>query len=149
MKYANYLAVEVPFIILGYFESTVRLLAESSFGRYLDSLFWIYIYGPLWDFVASSWLAIVGLWDSTPVVWVRDQITGILIWLTQVTATEWLTFLAIVLFWPIILIVYIVQSIVNLLKLNNPLLETMEDLVSQVMLLTSPEEDLRTEYTNY
>ena len=134
--------------MLGYFESTVRLLVESSFGRYLDSLFWIYIYGPLWDFVASSWLAIVGLWDSTPVVWVRDQITGILIWLTQVTATEWLTFLAIVLFWPIILIVYIVQSVVNLLKLNNALLETMEDLVSQVMLLTSTE-DLRTEYTNY
>jgi hypothetical protein len=63
-----------------------------------------------------------------------------MIWLKEVTATEWLTFFAIVIFWPLILVIYIVQSIIKLFTVTDPTLSVIMDSLLSLVSLTSPED---------
>lgn len=56
------------------------------------------------------------------------------------TATEWLTFFAIVFFWPLILVIYIVQSIFKLFTVTDPTLSVIMDTLLSLVSLTSPED---------
>ena len=56
------------------------------------------------------------------------------------TATEWLTFFAIVFFWPLILVIYIVKSLISLFAVANPVLSVIIDPLLSLVSLTSPED---------
>jgi hypothetical protein len=70
----------------------------------------------LFDVIMSTINAIYGFTISAPAKWTIKQIEAIINWLVTRTTNDWLTFLSVVLFWPIILIVYIVQSLIELFK---------------------------------
>jgi len=42
-----------------------------------------------------------------------------MIWLSERTAKDWLNFVGFLLLWPVVLIIYIVQTIQNLFKLSG------------------------------
>jgi hypothetical protein len=66
------------------------------------------IFYPLWEFLVTYWYSIIGYYNSKPSQYVRGKILEVIDWLRQVTASQWLGFFAIVFFWPIILIIYII-----------------------------------------
>ena len=53
--------------------------------------------------------AIEGYFEFSSVRWVNGKIWKAVMWLREVTATEWLILLAAVVFWPVILVIYIVN----------------------------------------
>jgi hypothetical protein len=85
-------------------------------------------------------MGIVGFYNSSSVRWARGKIKEAIIWLREVTATEWLTFFAIVFFWPLIIVIYIVQSIMGLFKVNDPIFSVLIDSLLSFLSLISPED---------
>ena len=100
----------------------------------MDDLFWLSIYGTIWDILWAFIYSIVGLAESKPFEWVRDLIISGIGWIRQASAADWLSIITVVLFWPVILIVYLVQSVLKLFKTSDPIVsmltETLMSLIS-------------------
>jgi hypothetical protein len=88
----------------------------------------------------STIIAIIGYYNSSSVRWVRGKLYELIIWLRGVTATEWLTFIAILIFWPLILLIYIVQSIMSMLKMSEPMVSVIIDPLYSFVYLISPDD---------
>ena len=85
-------------------------------------------------------MAWIGFFDSSSVRWVTSRVKEVITWLRGVTATEWLTFFAILFFWPLILVIYIVQSIISLFKVSEPMFSVIFDPLLSFMSLISPDD---------
>ena len=149
VRYILYSITEIPFIMLGYLTAQVTMLRSSGFVKFLEKLFWESIFGPIWELLLATITAIEGYFESSSVRWVRGKIWEAVMWLREVTATEWLTFLAAVVFWPVILVAYIVQSIISLFKMTDPALSAIIDPLLSLMSLISPEDIDSSKVTTY
>ena len=117
-----------------------EILKSTRFIKFIPEFLWAYISGPLLEMPRATITAIVGLYNSSSVRWVRGKLYELIIWLRGVTATEWLTFLAVLIFWPVILLIYIVQSITSLLKVSDPLFSAIIEPLISLLLLISPDD---------
>ena len=139
-QYILYSISEIPYIMLGYLAAQISMVKNTGFVKLLIKLFWIYIFAPFWHPFIATINAIVGFYYSSSVRWVRAKILEAIIWLRYVTATEWLTFFAIVIFWPLILVIYIVKSIISLFTLTDPALSILIDPLLSLISIISPED---------
>ena len=131
----------IPFIMVGYLAD--QITRGTEFVKFLANFFWANIFGPIREALFATIMAIVAFAESSSVRWAVGKIQEVIVWLREVTATEWLTFFAIVFFWPLILAIYIVQSIISLFKMTDPIISissvTFDHLLSLVS-LTSPDD---------
>jgi len=139
-RYILYSISEIPFIMLGYLSAQITMVRNTGFVKFVDKMFWINIFAPIWYPFFATIQAIIGFYDSSSVRWVRAKILEVIVWLREVTATEWLTFFAIVFFWPLILVIYIVKSLISLFAVANPVFSVIIDPLLSLVSLTSPED---------
>ena len=141
VQYILFSISEAPFIMLGYLNYQITMVRMTDFARFLDDLLWLNLYGPIYDFFASLVMVIIGFYDSSSVRWVRGLLWEVIHWLEGVTATQWLGFFAVLFFWPVILVLYIANSIINLFKVSEPTLSAIiEPLFQSIVSLISPDE---------
>ena len=137
--YLNFIS-EILFIILHEMVGQTMIIKNTRFIKFLENFLWAYILAPLWEILRSTIISIIGYYNSSSARWVRAKLYELIIWLRGVTATEWLTFIAILIFWPLILLIYIVQSIMNLLKVSESMLSVIIDPLFSILHLISPDD---------
>ena len=47
-RYILYQIADIPFIMLGHLSAQITLVRRTGFAKFLENLFWVNIFGPIW-----------------------------------------------------------------------------------------------------